>query len=55
MRDGIVAQLTCNGEGAVHALLDTAENVGFDEVNLLPMTDDLVELERFQRVIAEHS
>ncbi len=54
MRDAIVAQLTCTGEAAVHAMLDTAEDVGFDEVNLLPMTDDAAELERFQKVVADH-
>jgi hypothetical protein len=53
MRDAIVAQLTCTSESAVHSLLDAAEDVGFDEVNLLPMTDDLAELERFQKVVAD--
>ena len=53
MRDAIVAQLTCTSESAVHSLLDTAEDVGFDEVNLLPMTDDLAELERFQKIVAD--
>jgi alkanesulfonate monooxygenase SsuD/methylene tetrahydromethanopterin reductase-like flavin-dependent oxidoreductase (luciferase family) len=55
MRDAIVAQLTCTSESAVHSLLDTAEDVGFDEVNLLPMTDDLAELERFQKVVADRA
>jgi hypothetical protein len=53
VRDAIVAELTCAGEAAVHTPLDTADDVGFDEVNLLPMTDDLAELERFQKAVAD--
>jgi hypothetical protein len=51
--DAIGAELTCTSEAAVHGLLDTAGDVGFDEVNMLPMTDDLAELERFQKVVAD--
>jgi alkanesulfonate monooxygenase SsuD/methylene tetrahydromethanopterin reductase-like flavin-dependent oxidoreductase (luciferase family) len=53
VRDAIVADLTCTSVAAVHSLLDTADAVGFDEVNLLPMTDDFAELERFQQVVAD--
>jgi alkanesulfonate monooxygenase SsuD/methylene tetrahydromethanopterin reductase-like flavin-dependent oxidoreductase (luciferase family) len=55
MADEIAAQMLCNNEAAVHQLFDTAEDVGFEEVNLLPMTDDLAELERFQKIVASRS
>lgn len=52
VRAFMVEQLTCCGETAVQQMIDNAEAAGYDEVNLLPITDDLAELERFQQLIA---
>jgi alkanesulfonate monooxygenase SsuD/methylene tetrahydromethanopterin reductase-like flavin-dependent oxidoreductase (luciferase family) len=48
----MVEQLSCTGDKRVREMIDNAEAAGYDEVNLLPITDDLAELERFQALIS---
>jgi alkanesulfonate monooxygenase SsuD/methylene tetrahydromethanopterin reductase-like flavin-dependent oxidoreductase (luciferase family) len=53
-RDLMVDLLSVTSEEGAHQLIANAEEAGYDEVNLLPVTDELAELDRFQRLIASH-
>jgi len=51
-RQAMVELLSVTSEEGAHRLITNAEEAGYDEVNLLPVTDDLAELDRFQKLIA---
>jgi alkanesulfonate monooxygenase SsuD/methylene tetrahydromethanopterin reductase-like flavin-dependent oxidoreductase (luciferase family) len=52
LADALAAACTCAGEDALRAAITAARECGFDEIQLVPTTSDIDELDRLAAVIA---
>jgi hypothetical protein len=51
LADALAASCSAHGDDAVHAALVTMAELGYDEVQLVPTTTDLAELDRLAAVV----
>jgi alkanesulfonate monooxygenase SsuD/methylene tetrahydromethanopterin reductase-like flavin-dependent oxidoreductase (luciferase family) len=51
MRDQMIAELSVTNPDSIHRLIENVEAAGYDELNFLPITDDLADFDRLQAVL----